>query len=122
MVLMRYSVTGDNGATASVAISRFPGDVGGTLANINRWRRQMSLPEIEDAQLASQITTLDLDGAKAIFTDMTGKDSKSGVEARLVAAMVPHGGDTWFYKITGPPSLVEQQKAAFTKFVQSVRY
>ena len=43
----------DEGKTASVNISFFPGDVGGTFANVNRWRAQMGLPPV-DARQAGQ--------------------------------------------------------------------
>src|SRR5688572_3030443 len=29
-----------------LTVSKFPGDVGGTLANINRWRGQIALPPV----------------------------------------------------------------------------
>src|SRR4051812_22881438 len=44
-----FAVTGENGETADLSITAFPGDVGGDLANINRWRGQIQLPPITDA-------------------------------------------------------------------------
>ena len=41
-----YAISGAGGAEADLAITAFPGDVGGDLANINRWRGQISLPPI----------------------------------------------------------------------------
>jgi hypothetical protein len=40
----------------------------------------------------------------------------------LVAVMVPHGDNTWFYKLSGEGPVVEEEKAGFVKFVQTVRY
>ena len=41
---------------------------------------------------------------------------------RLLAAIVPHGERTWFVKLTGPESALEQHKAAFRQFVTSFRF
>lgn len=42
------------------------------LSNVNRWRRQVGLPEIEASQLAGETTRVELDGATAIVVDLVG--------------------------------------------------
>jgi hypothetical protein len=39
-----------------------------------------------------------------------------------VGVIVPQSGQTWFYKLMGDAKVVESQKDAFTKFVQTVKY
>jgi hypothetical protein len=39
-----------------------------------------------------------------------------------VGVMVSQSGQTWFYKLMGNAKVVESQKDAFTKFVQTVKY
>jgi hypothetical protein len=39
-----------------------------------------------------------------------GTDAKTGQPARLVAAIVPHGDKTWFYKLMGNGKVVGGQK------------
>src|SRR5437879_394758 len=41
---------------------------------------------------------------------------------RLLAAIIPHGGQTWFIKLVGPMSHVEEQKEPFDQFIRSVRF
>ena len=36
--------------------------------------------------------------------------------------MVPHGDNTWFYKLSGDGPVVGGQKESFVKFVQTVQY
>jgi hypothetical protein len=98
-----------------VNISMFPGDVGGLLANVNRWRAQVGLGAIGEAELDRNLTPL---AGEAKLVDVTGADQPK----RLVGAIVPRPGQTWFYKLTGPDKAVGQQKEAFVKFVQTVRY
>lgn len=48
--------------------------------------------------------------------------SAGKVPVRMLVAMVPHGKDTWFFKLTGPAETVAQQHDTFNKFLQSVRF
>jgi hypothetical protein len=41
---------------------------------------------------------------------------------RMLAAIVPHGENTWFVRLTGPDPAVESHKAAFLAFVESFRF
>ena len=60
--------------------------------------------------------------ARRTIVDFTGTDSKTGKPARLVGAIVPQNGQTWFYKLMGDEQIVAQQKDAFIKFIQSAKY
>ena len=53
--------------------------------------------------------------------DLTGTDA-GGQPSRMVAVIVTHGGQTWFYKLTGSGAVVGREKDAFAQFVQTVRY
>ncbi|KAB2640820.1 MAG: hypothetical protein DVB25_03510 [Verrucomicrobia bacterium] len=99
-----------------MAISHFPGDVGGDLANVNRWRQQLGLAPVEAAALPPLVTQLSADSVNFALIDATGADT------RLVAAWTRHGADTWFFKFSGPAAWVGEQKAKFTAFIESVRF
>jgi hypothetical protein len=115
MLLAKF-ITGKDNAQAEITISSFPGDVGGLLANVNRWRGQVGLGQIEQADLSKQTTSVDVLGGRATLVDITGQ------KGRLVGAIVPRGDQTWFYKMMGPDPVVAAEKEAFLKFVQSVKY
>lgn len=121
MVTKSFSIAGDAGQKAVVTISVLGGEGGGTLANVNRWRHQLNLPEFTQDALPKATTSLDVLGGQATMVDFTGTDS-AGQSARMVAASVTRGGQTWFYKLTGPDAVMSHEKDAFTQFVQAVRY
>lgn len=121
MLLAKFS-TGDPGARAEISVSSFPGDVGGLLANVNRWRRQVSLPAIDETQMTKAIQPLDVQSDKGSLLDVDGTDAKSGQPARLIGVAVPHGGQTWFFKMIGDAKVVAREKDSFTQFVQSVKF
>jgi hypothetical protein len=102
---------------AEVAITVFAGDVGGVLANVNRWRGQAGLAPVDEAGLDAVTTQLISNGFHFIATDAAG----SGPAAtRIVAVLVPWQGSTWFFKLTGPNEAVERAKPAFLDFIQTV--
>jgi hypothetical protein len=119
MVVKSFSIAGEAGQTARVAVSSFPGEVGGIFSNVNRWRAQIGLPPIAESALATATHSMDVAGGKATLVDLSNPDAKS---SRLVAVIVPHGTSTWFYKLTGDAPVVAREKAAFVKFVQTVNY
>jgi hypothetical protein len=121
-LIAKFNVTGPSGATAAVNVSSSAGEGGGLLGNVNRWRGQLGLAPWSETDLNQAVTTLDAGGGKASLVDLTGTDAKTGQPTRLIGVVAPQSGQTWFYKLMGNAQVVESQKAAFTQFVQGVKY
>ena len=121
MIFKRFAVTEGAEGEGAVTVSFFPGDVGGVLANVNRWRGQLGLPAIEERELATVTESVDTPAGKTVLVDLTGM-SNTGEPARLVAAIVPHGDNTWFYKLLGNGAAVAREKESFVNFVKTVHY
>ena len=119
MLRAKFVVVGKSGAKAEVNIGVAGGE---PLMNINRWRGQLGLTPAAQGDLAKLVTALDVEGTQAMLVDMSGTDAKTGQKARMVAAIVPQGGQTWFYKLMGDEGVVEAEKTAFVQFVQTVKY
>jgi len=116
MQVAKFAVPAVGAARADVTISVFPNSTGGTLANINRWRRQLGLPPVDEAGLAPLIKPLDGKNPDAVLADLSNNGR------RLLGAIVPAGGQWYFYKLLGDTAAVTAQEAAFTQFVQAVKY
>lgn len=114
-----FTLTGE-GATAELSITAFPGDVGGEVANVNRWRGQVQLAPQSPSEVEAAIQRIDANGLKIGVVDMTGTGS-DGKPSRTIGAMVPHGGATWFFKLSGPAPLLEKEKAAFFDYVKTIK-
>ena len=121
-LIAKFILSGSDNSQAAVNVSMSAGDGGGVLGNVNRWRGQIGLSEQSQAEVEKLAQSVDIEGGKAMLVDMSGTDMKSGAKTRLVGAIVPKGKQTWFYKLMGPAPLVELQKDAFTKFVQTAKY
>jgi hypothetical protein len=108
-----WNVAGPGGSQAEVAVTVFPGNVGGTTANVNRWRGQLGLAPAADAdiQAAAQSGKVGADAGQYFRFDST--DGKKA----MVAMMVPKNDSTWFFKFMGDREAVNAQTAAFLKFL-----
>jgi hypothetical protein len=113
-----YNIPGKDGATADFAITAFPGDTGGLFANINRWRGQIGLPAITEDKLEANVEHLDTGKFHIDVVDMLG--SVNGQATRVLGAIVPHGRETWFFKMTGPDALVAGERENFRAFLQTI--
>ena len=101
---------------AEITLMTFPGDVGGLLANVNRWRGQSGLPPVDAAGLASATERVSVAGTPATLVEAVSDKNGS------ISVYHPVGNQTWFYKITGPSTVVTAEKGAFMEFLQSIRF
>lgn len=104
--------------TVECSVSVFPGDVGGRLANINRWRRQVGLGPLSAEAVDGFVEAVTISEMEGWQVDFTGP----GGTNRVVVAVLFHNGQSWFFKLMGPDAAVAEEKAAFGEFLQSVRF
>lgn len=105
-----------------ITVSVLPGEAGGLVPNLNRWRSQVGLSPAPDGELAALADNLEVLGGKGTLVDFTGSSPEHGTPSRMVAAVVKRDGHSWYYKLMGPPEAVEAQREAFVRFVQTTQY
>jgi hypothetical protein len=106
---------------AEVTVIPLGGQAGSILANVNRWRGQLGLEPVDEAQLQKDLHMAEVAGQAAPYVDLTGPE-KAGGRQRTLAAALLHGGQTWFFKITGAAELVGRQRNNFERFLASVHF
>ncbi len=114
-----FNLVGEGGATADLSITAFPGAVGGDLANINRWRGQVALPPITEAELPKATQRFTANGLEFSVVDLASADPAN--PQRILGGMTPYQGAMWFFKLTGPDALVAGAKPAFLDFLKTVK-
>jgi hypothetical protein len=119
-----FLVAEANGIKTEVAITTFPGDVGGDFANVNRWRAQIQLPAITEAELPAAISQLDLPAGKFQLIDITSAEPliDGKFKARILGAWLKQADRTWFFKITGDSETVGAQRETLLTFLRSVEF
>lgn len=109
-----FSIKNDSGE-ADLAITAFPGATGGLEANLNRWRGQLGLAPASAEEVTAAVEKFEANGLQFIVVDYANNGN------RLLGAIVPYGGNSWFFKLTGPDALVAGQKTAYLDFLRTVK-
>jgi hypothetical protein len=103
--------------TIDGSVVTLPGDAGGELPNVNRWRGQIGLGPIDPAGLAAARTTVRSRVGVANVYDFA---SAGPGKRRLIAAILMVDGSSWFIKLTGDAEPVTAARPAFLKLLESL--
>jgi hypothetical protein len=108
-----YTAKGSAGDAVDISVTSFPGDVGGEEANLSRWRGQVGIQGEAPPVVPETVQAGPLEGK---LYDL------SGPLARTLICWFRHDGSSWFFKMTGDSAAVEEHKAGFAAWIQSVRF
>ena len=115
MRLGSYSIAGKDGE-ADMSIVMLAGGAGGILPNIERWRGQIGLEPLgTEKALAAASTKVKTRAGEVLVVDFTGAGNK-----RLLAGILPHGEESWFFKMRGPAPTVGAAKPGFLELLDSL--
>lgn len=113
------------GEGAECYLTVLEGDGGGLEANVNRWRKQMSLPEATGAEIDAS-PRLPFFGGEGLFVDFEGTFTGMGAGAsagkpdyRLVGLLDLADGEARFLKFVGPKDVVARELPAFLELAAS---
>ena len=112
------------GPHADVGVIPLRGLTGRDLEMWNLWRQQLGLPEGGAEEMSRASTPLPIGGMQGKLFDLVMEEPPhDGAErVRILAAMVDVKDVGWFFKMTGPDSLVAAQKDAFLALLRSVEF
>jgi len=100
-----------------VSVTVLPGEAGGELANVNRWRGQIGLPNLDEGALAAARRPVETKAGVVSLYDFTSEGTQ---RSRVVAGLALVEGNTWFIKMTGEAPAVEKAHADFLRIVESL--
>ena len=118
---LNLSVTGPAG-DAECYVSILTG--GGTLENINRWRRQMSLEPYSDEELR-ELPVIDFLGRRSVLVDLEGTfAAMSGPPldgARMLGCYAAFPRVAFSLKMVGPAETVAAHRDAYEQFASQLK-
>mgnify|MGYP002390050355 CR=1 FL=1 len=103
-----------------INVLELAGSVEMLLPNVNRWRRQIQLAEIAQAELEKTVTPIQVAGMEGHYVELLGPEDAQPRPAAL-RVVVSHEGKTWLFSMTGDADLVLREKERFLGFVRSAR-
>lgn len=104
----------DANGSAELTVLVFPGDVGGDLANINRWRGQIGLDAATPEDLSTLTEAYTISRHPGLYVRLEG-----GAQS-ILGGLLPFHGDTWFFKFQGNSGTVLANEPAMKSFLDSV--
>jgi hypothetical protein len=104
----------DESGSAEITVLTFPGDVGGRLANINRWRGQIGLADAALDDLPAYTVGIDIANHRALYVRLEGETQS------ILGALLPFHGNTWFFKMLGDTNTVLANETAMLDFLNSI--
>ncbi len=123
MRIASYGVTAADGRSVDISVVPLGGQSGGELENLNRWRGQIGLGPVAEADLAAQSQPVPIGTLAGKLFEMVGdKPTLEGkYKARTAAAILSLSGTTVFFKMTGEDALVTENKPKFLEWLKTVQ-
>lgn len=107
---------------AQTTVIPLSGPAGGLLSNVNRWRGQVGLQQVDADQLAREAVEVEVDGIKGHLVDLAAPESAGAERLRILGVILQRGDTSWFIKMTGPHDLVVREKDQFQALVKSIKF
>jgi len=123
MRYINFRVAGHHDAECYLTI--IPGKGGGIAENVNRWRRQFSLPVLSEEEIRS-LPTRNLLRHKAVYIEIEGtfygmRNDFEKINYKLIGLILSQAGGAVFVKMVGPSEVLDAEKKNFKQFYTSLR-
>lgn len=105
----------DASGSAEITALSFPGNVGGNLANVNRWCGQIELNIMSQAQLDSISEPITISNHGGTYLRLQGPQKS------ILVGILPFHGSTWFFKMLGDNATVQANELAMKSFLNSIK-
>ena len=105
----------DASGSAEITALSFPGNVGGNLANVNRWCGQINLNKMSQDQLESISERITISRHGGTYLRLQGPQKS------ILVGILPFHGSTWFFKMLGDNATVQANELAMKSFLNSLK-
>lgn len=104
---------------AECSVICLPGQAGGELANVNRWRGQIGLEPLDEKGIAANRHVVKSHAGPVAVFDFT---SQGAAQTRMLAAiLVAKDGQSWFLKLVGDAPAVAKARPDYLRFLETLR-
>lgn len=115
-----FSVS-DGEQSVEITVIDLVAEAGELLPNVNRWREQIGLQATTAKELAAVAEEIGTGAAVGDYVALVGSKDASRPQT-IFAAVVLHGGKSWFIKLMGDSELAAREEERFKSFVRSVKF
>jgi hypothetical protein len=102
-----------------VSVIMLPGQAGGELGNVNRWRGQIGMPPVDEvsrAQMRKEVKS------KAGTVSLYEFANEGPNKQRMIAGLLFANDRSWFVKMVGDNAPVEASRADFVQLLETLHF
>lgn len=107
------------GASGQISVTRLGGDGGGVRANVNRWRKQVGLPPLLEAEISERALRIEIGSDSILVFEAYPQDENSPTDG-ILGGILPLRGETWFFKFSAPAQVLREHYESFIEFLRKV--
>jgi hypothetical protein len=110
-----------------LTVSALPGNGGGLLPNINRWRGQLGLPPIREddepsmRELLKPENLINVADGRGLLVEMSSEAFDAALRRKVLVLLAPRREEIWFIKMTGPEKDVDGQRQGLALWLRSFK-
>ena len=109
-----YDLPNIDSKKAELSIIILAGDGGGIVANINRWRDQIGLSELDSVSIEKSLSNITGKLGQYKYTEIINGDKS------ISAAFIMHSDKTIYIKASGHSEVIASQAQAFKDFIKGI--
>lgn len=111
----------DGEQKVEITVIDLTAQAGALLPNVNRWRGQIGLQPIDEAQLAKDLQDVPFADVEAKFVELVAPAEGDPKQA-ILGVIAIRKDKSWFVKMTGDAPLALREKDHFLEFTKSVKF
>jgi hypothetical protein len=117
-----FRITGADGSEAGLTATPLPLMTGREADLINIYREMAQQAALPEAEALALLQPVEIAGREGKIFDILGKMPGDEAEQKIVTAIAAEPDASWFFKLSGPPALVDAQRAAFIGWLKGVSF
>ncbi|MFM7213440.1 MAG: hypothetical protein ACKO3H_01010 [Verrucomicrobiota bacterium] len=123
MRIATYAVTAPDGRAVDISVVPLGAAAGSLLDNVNRWRGELELAPVTEADLPRLLSPVKIGEVDAQMVELISEKPVGAdkTRSRTLAAILPLPGTTVFFKAKGDDALVQDNAGAFKAWLKSVQ-
>jgi hypothetical protein len=123
MRIASYEVKADDGRSLDISVIPLGGQSGSLLDNVNRWRNELKLAPIAEADLEAQVKPVAIGSTTGKLLNIVSEQPtlEGKFKERTLAALLNLEGTTIFFKLRGEDRLASENEPKFLAWLKSVQ-
>ena len=104
-----------------ITIIPLAAQAGSLLPNINRWRGQVGLSEIDRQQMESELVKVTVGDVQGFYVKLQAPEGAEKQQT-ILGVIAVRGPSSWFVKLNGDTLLADRETESFKQFVSSIQF